>query len=73
MFPSVSPIRSLRDVDHIELTFGQLKHGAIIKSGSVTIIINSAVQLHADIPTQTVDAQQLFFIRELNDLKTSLQ
>jgi hypothetical protein len=67
------PIRSLRDADHIELTFGQLKSGAAIRSGSVTIIINSAVQLHANIPTQTVDGQQLLFIRELNDLKASLQ
>jgi hypothetical protein len=67
------PIRSLRDADHIELTFGQLKSGAVIKSGSITIIINSAVQLNADIPAQTVDGQQLFFIHELNDLKASLQ
>jgi 2-keto-4-pentenoate hydratase len=67
------PIRSLRDADHMELTFGQLKSGAVIKSGSVTIIINSAVQLQANIPAQTVDGQQLFFIRELSDVKAGLK
>jgi len=66
------PIRSLRDADHIELTFGQLKAGGIIKSGNVTVIINSAVQLRADIPAQTVDAQQLMFIRDLKQIKESL-
>ena len=67
------PLRILRDAEYIELTFGQLKTGAIIKTGSITVTLNSAVRLRATIPPQTVNEQQLFFIRQFDEIKSSLQ
>jgi len=67
------PMRSLKNTDHIELIFGQLKEGATVKSGRITVTINSAVQIQADIPPQTVAPQQLIIIQRLDDIKEALK
>jgi hypothetical protein len=72
--PSVGrPIRSLKETEYVQVAFGQLKEGATIKSGSVTVTINSAVQLRAELPTQIVTQQQLAFARQLDDIKKELE
>lgn len=72
--PSVGrPIRSLRDAEYIQVSFGQLKEGAKIKLGNVTVTINSAVQLRAELSAQTVNQQQNVFATQLNEIKRELE
>lgn len=66
------PIRHLKDADFVQLAFGQLPEGSIVKSGSLVITLNSAVRIEFAIPAQKV-AEKIFFIREMAPLKTVLQ
>lgn len=62
-------VRSLRDAEYIEVTFGQLKPGAIIKTGNLIVTLNAAVRLQAAIPAQTVNEQKVLFVRDLDQIK----
>jgi hypothetical protein len=65
------PVRHLRDAEYVQLAFGQLPDGSIIKSGSLVVTLNSAVRLELAIPPQKV-AEKRFFIRDLSPLKKAL-
>jgi hypothetical protein len=67
------PIRDLRDAEYIQLGFGQLKKGAAIKSGTVTVTLNTAVRLQVAIPAQKVDEEARVFVRDLTTFKDALK
>jgi hypothetical protein len=65
-------IRHLRDAEYIQMGFGPLKSGSKIKSGFLTITLNSAVRLQASIPKQEV-INDSFFVRDMKPIADALQ